>query len=405
MEFFRLFSTAHFLRIAMIRKFIKFPLLAMASILVFAALETSAQSQEDKDLAVQLVEIADEIMRTTRAEDQARDNYEQAADLDPTNVRANYMAGYYRLHTVHKGLASKFFERVKELNPDYRFEIDYLIGHSYHFGLEFEKAIEHYMLYEGKLSQEPDYRGMGYVSAEEVSRRIEECNIGIELLKTPLEKAIINLGDNVNSEYDDFAPVFNADESIIVFTSRRREDNQNENVDDDNMPYEDIYYSYRNEAGDGWDAAVNLGDDINTPFHDSILVMSPDGLQLYIYKEDNNGDIFVSEQNPRTELWSDPVPISSNINTPLGTEHSLTLSQDGNFMIFASNKSGGEGDFDLYTSTKDSNGDWSKPVNMGKTINTPYAEDGPFLDYDDKTLYFSSEGHAGMGGFDIYRTV
>jgi outer membrane protein OmpA-like peptidoglycan-associated protein len=349
------------------------------------------------------MEIGDEIMNSTRAEDQARDNYEQAARLDPTNIEANFKAGFFRLHSIHKSLSTPFLEKVKELNQNYRFDIDYLIGNSYQVGLEFDKAIEHYMLYEGRLSQRPTYRDVGYVSAEEVSKRIEECNYGKELIKNPVDKDIISLGNSINSEYDDFGPVFNEDETIIVFTSRRREDNLNENVDDDNMPYEDIYYAHLDNGE--WGNAVNLGKDINTPFHESNLVMSHDGAELYIYKEVNNGDIYVTQKNVRTGLWSDPVPLGPNINSEEYSENSMTISQDENMIIFASDKPGGIGGFDFYYSIKGSDGLWGNAANLGNTINTPWDEDGPFLDYDGKTLYFSSEGHDSMGGLDIFKSV
>ncbi|MCU0355125.1 MAG: hypothetical protein MUD08_15510, partial [Cytophagales bacterium] len=80
------------------------------------------------------------------------------------------------------------------------------------------------------------------------------------------------------------------------------------------------------------------------------------------------------------------------------------MTADGNTIYFSSNRPGGAGGLDIYRSTKTPDGKWGEAVNLGPAVNTPYDDDAPFIHADGQTLYFSSRGHAGMGGFDIYRT-
>src|SRR5690606_36688616 len=118
--------------------------------------------------------------------------------------------------------------------------------------------------------------------------------------------SIVNIGRADNSEYEDHAPVLNADETASNFTSRRREDSLNENVYEDNKPYEDIFISRK--VDDTWERARNIGPVVNTPYHNSNLALSKDGNTLFIYNVDNGGDIYYSERDA-SGSWGKPVPL------------------------------------------------------------------------------------------------
>ncbi len=358
-------------------------------------------TQNNQELAQQFIDQAEEVMKATFAVDIARDLYVQAVNFDPENIVGNYRAGEIFLNTVHKERATPFLLKVSELDPDYKFNIYYMVGRGYQYSLEFDKAIEYYQKYQSKLLTQSKYKGDDKVALEEVERRIVECRNGKEFLLNPGNQNIINMGTRINSEFEDYAPVLNSDESQLVFTTRRREGNMNRNVDNDNKPFEDIFISYK--IGDTWAQAKNIGGGINTLFHDSNLAFSPDGNQLFIYKDDNRGDIFVASRTS-ADSWAEPIPFSDKINSK-NPEKSIARSVDGQFLIFSSERSGGLGGLDLYFSTLTNKGDWNKPTNLKAPINTKFDEDSPFLDYDGKTLYFSSSGGKGMGGFDIFKTV
>ena len=360
------------------------------------------QDEGGKELAKQYIEIAEEIMQATQAMDQARDQYVAATEADPTNILANWRAGDFYLKTVGKKNAVKYFLTVLELDPSYRFDIEYWIGQGYHYGSEFDKALAYYSRYRQKLVDNDGYRGRDRVDLAEVERRIYECNNALEYIANPAHYSVVNVGSAVNSEYEDYGPVLNEDETLLVFTSRRRDGNINQNVARDNKPFEEIFYSEKN--GTNWTQAENIGETVNIMFHSSTLALSADGNQLFIYQDDNNGDIYESDRK-EDGTWSFPVSMSESINSEGFKESSISISPDGNVLFFASDRPGGQGGIDIYYSVKDRNGEWARSKNLGNKINTEYDDDGPFIDYDGKTLYFSSLGRKGMGGYDIFKST
>ncbi|MEO1051689.1 MAG: OmpA family protein [Bacteroidota bacterium] len=358
-------------------------------------------SDEDKELAKQYLEQADLILEATKAVEDARDLYITAADTDPTNLVANFKAGDYILQTNGKERAAKFFIRILEQNRDYRFDIEYLIGRSYQYGQQFEEALNYYEQYKQKYEERKGYRGTDLVLIEEVNRRIFECQNALKFQANPANFKIKNVGREINSSFEDYAPVLNEDETELIFTTRRQEGNLNENVDRDNKYFEDIFISRKVDGQ--WQKAENIGTTINTEFHNSNLALSADGRILFLYNDDNNGDIYFSNLLD-DGTWTVPEPISDNINSSYA-EKSVSLSPDGNILFFSSNRPAGSGKLDIYYSVKTERGEWGRVRNLGPVINTEYDDDGPFLDYDGKTLYFSSRGRDGMGGFDIFKSV
>jgi outer membrane protein OmpA-like peptidoglycan-associated protein len=375
-------------------------ILIAAIILQISSYKLHAQEDDPKEAARQLVEIADEAYQLNLALDIVREQYEAAANIDPTNIRANYMTGeLYIMRGPNKERATQYLLKVLELDPDYRFDILYKIGQGYQYGLQFDKAIEYFNLYKEKLmTKGKTYRGSDKVNLNDAERRIFESNNGKRYVSQPENFSIINVGEKINSEYHDFAPVLNEDETIMIFTTRRQEGNTSENVDSDAYYFEDIFIS-KKVNGD-WTQAENIGNIINTPFHDSNLALSPDGKNLYIYRDENGGDIYLSELQ-RNGTWSLPQPLPGYINSSY-FENGVSMSPDNKTLFFSSDRPGGYGGRDIYMATKDSRGMWSRITNLGPRINTEYDDEGPFIDYDGKTLYFSSRGHDGMGGFDIY---
>lgn len=369
-----------------------------------ALMPLNVRAQGDSDnvtLANDFVQMAEEIMASTKAMIQARDMYVQAAQLDPNNIVANYKAGEFYLETVGKDQAAQYFERVFELDPEYRFDIFYWTGRSYQYGMNFEKALDFYQKYKERLEARPGYRGLDMVELKDVNRRIYECENALKYVANPSNHSIINVGSSINSPEDEYGPVLNADENLLIFTSRRREGNLNENVDIDNKPFEDIYFSEK--VNGVWSPAQNIGTPVNSEYHDSNLALSASGDELYLYTDDNNGDIMVSYREG--DAWTEPESLSDNINSEGFWEGSISISPDKKVLFFASNRIGGYGGIDIYYSIRNDKGDWEKSRNLGPKINTEFDDDAPFIDYDGKTLYFSTMGREGMGGHDIFYTV
>lgn len=370
--------------------------------LTLLSLSGSVVGQQDpKQTARDYMQVAEEMISGTQALDDARGLMVLAADLDTTFLKANYDAGYLHLLTIGKELGVKYFLRVYRQNPAYRFDLEYWIGKSYQYGLDFENALLFYNKYKERLAKKPNYQGKDKIPMETVDKSIVECMNGKEFVGAPGNFSIVNIGREINSEFEDYGPVLNEAEDEIIFTTRRRDGNLNPNVADDNKPYEDIFIS-RKEGGK-WSYASNIGDRINTPFHDSNLGLSADGKTLYILKDEGGGDIYYCNQLANG-TWGAPVALPGIINSTF-EEKSISISKDGKTLYFSSNRPGGLGGTDLYRATKDAKGEWANVKNLGPRINTPFDEEGPFIDYDMRTLYFSSKGHKNMGSYDIFSAV
>lgn len=369
---------------------------------LFSAFFTPSFSQQDpKETARQYMEQAELIMSETKAMDDARELMTTAANLDTTYIKANYEAGRMHLATVGKDRAVTYLLRVYRQDPAYRFDIEYYIGKSYQYGENFAKALQYYNLYKEKLAKKSSYQGKDKIDVAVVDRGIFECQNGEEFVSSPGNFSIVNIGREINSEFEDYAPVLTENEEEIVFTTRRREDNLNQNVFDDNKPFEDIFTSKK--VNGAWTYAKNIGPVVNNPYHDSNVALSANGNTLFLFKDEGGGDIFYCERQTGGEYGA-PIPMPGIINSSF-EEKSVTISRDEKTLYFSSNRPGGFGGLDIYRATKDSKGEWTSVKNLGPNINTDLDDDGPYIDSDGVTLYFSSKGRKGMGGFDVFKST
>jgi len=271
------------------------------------------------------------------------------------------------------------------------------LGDAYHLNYQFDKAIEAYEKFIAVMAGNinPDK-----VLLTEANREIEMCKTGKRLVANPVKIKIQNLGNTVNSSYADYSPVLSADQNILFFTTRRPETTGGQKDPEGNY-MEDIYMSTKTETG--WAKAVGIGSPINTDWNEATVGISPDGQTILIYKDDKgDGNIYSTTLNG--DVWTTPVKLNENINSKYW-EPSAFFSADGNTLYFTSNRPGGYGARDLYTSKRTPEGDWAKAVNMGPNINTPFDEDAPFIHPDGVTFSFSSNAHNTMGGFDIFTSL
>ncbi len=325
----------------------------------------------------------------------ALEYYMNAQRFNPNNAMLNYKIGLCYLTVKPVESALKYFYIAQELDPAVSPDLDYNLAKAYHLNLDFQKAISLYKKYKRSLSPD-DLRKL----SDEIDKKIAECETGMELVKKPVRVRIENLGSAVNSRFPDYGPIINSDETILYFTSRREGSTGGDKDPQDFEYYEDIYYSlYKKNY---WAPPVNIGSPINTYGHDAIIGLSPDGNSVLIYKDRNGGDIYISKLEG--EKWSRPKPIGTPVNSKY-QENSATFSYDGRGLYFVSDRPGGYGGKDIYFSRKGKDGKWSEPVNLGASVNTKYNEIGVFMLPDGRTLYFSSQGHNTMGGYDVFKTV
>jgi outer membrane protein OmpA-like peptidoglycan-associated protein/tetratricopeptide (TPR) repeat protein len=253
------------------------------------------------------------------------------------------------------------------------------LGNAYRVTNNLEKAKETYNHYISLLpeaaKEERNY----------TNKQIEACNIALEFMSNPVEIKFTNLGTLINTNNSNYNCVISADGSTMVYMTK--------------LPfYEAVFMSKR--RGNNWSRPVNITPQIMSDGDQTITGISSDGNTILLVKEDVfDSEIYISYfENGQ---WSKSKPIGKPINSRFYESHA-SFGNNNKTIFFASNRAGGVGEMDIYYSQKMENGDWGEPVNIGNDINTNLNEDTPFLSQDGKDLYFSSQGHLNMGGYDFF---
>ncbi|HTF02780.1 MAG TPA: hypothetical protein VK826_02110, partial [Bacteroidia bacterium] len=329
----------------------------------------------------------------------ALDEYLIANQFNPNSAMLNYKIAvcYYNISS-QKLMGLTYIEKAVKLKPQVDPTANYFLGRLYHLTSRWDEAITAYRSYQSSLNVDPT---KNKDKIADMNRKIAECINGKEYVKNPQRVFIDNLGKTVNSSDPEYTPIITADESVMLFCSRRS-NTTGGRKDDGGQFYEDLYKTeYINGA---WTVPVNLGQPVNTDDHDAPAGLSPDGQKLFTYRHTGGGDIF--ESDLKGTVWSEPERMNKNINTD-AHESSVSLSGDGKKLYFVSDKKveGSVGNRDIWVSTLDEKGKWGKAVNLGPGVNTMYGEEGVFVHPDGKTIYFSSQGHKTMGGYDVFKIV
>lgn len=210
---------------------------------------------------------------------------------------------------------------------------------------------------------------------------------------------ISNLGDSINSPYNEYAPVISADGSVLMYTSLRPLTSNKKKIKN----LERIWSSEINIANKSWHESKLLSENINIPKRNTsniALSNDPQKLILYIDEESATGDIYESLLQGST--WSTAIKLPEPINSRYH-ESSASYSPDLKTIYFVSDRPGGKGGRDIWLSEKNNNGKWDKAINL-KNINSNEDEEAVFMYPDGKSLYFSSKRKGGFGAYDIYKT-
>lgn len=322
----------------------------------------------------------------------------QANDFNPNNADLNYKIGKCYLYSSYKTKATAHLEKAIALNPNVASDVRYFLGRAYHLEMNWDKAIAEYKKYRSTIG--------GPTAQErfaEVDKRIEECGYGKKYTTEKDERVFIdNLGTALNTSSPEYGAIISADESMMIFTSRRSNTTGGKMDPGISEYFEDIYISYKEKGK--WQPAQNIGKPVNTDGHDASVALSPDGQKLIIYIDDK-GDGNLYECRLEGNTWSKPKKMDNGTINTKEHESSASYSADGKTLYFVSNRQGGLGGRDIYYSKWDEkNQKWGAAINIGSTINTKYNEESVVIHPDGKTLYFSSEGHTSSGGYDIFKS-
>ncbi len=318
----------------------------------------------------------------------------KAYEYNKENAELNFKIGYCYLHTLYKMKSLSFLQSAFDLKPEVSFDIHYRLGQAYHYNYMFDTAIEHYSKFKNNVPNE-----VYLVFAKAVNKKIKECKYGAEFQMDVKNVMVQNIAE-LNTAFGDYSPLITADEDVLIFTSRREGSSFGEISKQDGQYFEDIYISTKRNGT--WQTPRNIGKPLNTKGHDATVGLSADGQKLFIYRD---LDIYYSELEGNT--WSKPRRMPRTISSKDYAENSACFSTDEKTIYFVRGKTADPktSNGDIYYS-KLVNGKWQKAKKLGgRTLNTPYDEDGVFLHPDGRTLYFSSKGHNSMGGYDIFSST
>ncbi|UCG59600.1 MAG: PD40 domain-containing protein [Phycisphaerales bacterium] len=205
-----------------------------------------------------------------------------------------------------------------------------------------------------------------------------------------------NLGPPVNTSQSDGTPCISADDLSLYFTSNRSGGSGSH----------DLWVATRSSRGDNWSSPKNLGSSVNSSAPDYFPCISADELSLYFYSTRpggrGGGDIWLTTRTSAGGAWKKAVNAGALINSAY-EDVSPNLSSDGLTLLFASNRSGGYGNYDLYISVRDSQqSPWSAPTNLGPAVNSAHLDAAPSLSSDGLALVFHSMRPGGSGSYDLY---
>jgi tetratricopeptide (TPR) repeat protein len=360
--------------------------------ILISALFQAAGQEKGSPKAVKYFEKAKEYLQKGEWED-CKSELKKTIQADSTKADAYIMMGDVLLETGNPQEAAWQYAKALKFNPEHE---DIVIGLVANTLFSLERYAEAIPYYEKILAIPGIDAGLKAYTEEKVS----EARFRKDLMDHPVSFDPVDLGPAVNSNADEYINALAADGSGIYFT--RRTKNTGNSGRDFN---EDFYFA--GFHGDSLEMAAKLNYPPGKENDAGGLCISPDGRLLFFtccFRADRIGscDLYFSEKTG--DKWSAAKNMGRVVNTE-SWEAQPSISPDGKTLYFASNRNGGKGSSDIWKTERAADGSWSKPVNLGSPVNTASSEMAPFIHYDNKTLYFSSGGHQGMGGADLFKST
>jgi len=291
--------------------------------------------------------------------------------------KKNFSVDY--LETASKNMSAKHKNgTLSQISAPY--DALYELAVAYRINYMFDKSKEAFIRYSGTLL--PDDRE----NRDFINHEIKVCDMAKDLISRPVAFSEENIGELFNDEKANFNPLISADGKSFAYMVSLKF-------------YDAVMYSRL--VNGKWTTPVNITPELQSDGDFYISCLSADGKQLFLSKDDNyNSDIYISSYDGKS--WTKTVKLNKNINTKYWESHGF-ISEAGDKIIFASDRPGGFGGLDLYISSK-VNGEWGPAINVGPEINTQFNEDRPFIINNGMTLFFSSQGHENIGGYDLFRS-
>ncbi len=311
---------------------------------------------------------------------------------DPENAMYNYRVGQCYINLPdQKKMALPYLEKaINSISEDFKdgsytetnapVETYYLLAKAYHVNEKLDDAIYYYNKYL------PYTKDNALITS--INNQIKACEYAKILINNPVGIEIVKLDENINSDLSEIYPVISEDETFMLYLVK----DKNRNI---------VYFTKK--EGQEWSTPKNINSAIGS-FGDAFpSSISTDKERVYFTLK----NFFTSDIGYATYVngrWAKINELKKPVNTKSWDSHAFE-SADGTELYFVSDRKGGIGMLDIYKSVKNSKGNWDKPVNLGNTINTALNEIMPILSPDGKELYFISEGHSSIGGYDVFLSV
>ncbi len=334
-------------------------------------------------------------------------------EFQPESSNYNYRKGFLALYIRKDYIVAQPHLEKAILDIDNNFDmystkeksapVDayYHLAQCYHYNEKLDEAEEYYNKFLAETKKKSPL-------IPEAELRLKQCAEARKQMQDPVNVYLKNIGSQINTEHPEYSPVISLDGSALYFTSRRpwtnNETHQYKDPAIHQFP-EDVYVSYR-DFDSTWTTPIRL-DFCQPRRNEATIAISADERKIYLYEDSTgNGDIYYTDFYHAK--FNEIIRFEEeDVNTDAWETHCM-MSNDKKTFYFVSDREGGFGGRDIYMMTrenvKNSDGDeekWSKPINLGPSINTPFDEDSPFISIDNKTLYYSSNGEKSIGGFDI----
>lgn len=326
----------------------------------------------------------------------AEETFRKAIAINPTSFEANFQFGLYftEVWADHEK-ALPFLQKATTCHGrDTVYELYYQLGTSYQRLGDYENAKKYYSVFKRGLKKDKN----GDALAQVLVTKQKQCDFAATYEYKAFSGKAINLGPSINSTSAEYCAAFFASDSSILYT-RRSENNMGE-FSWDYQYHEDVYLA--KGWGKKWSNLKPLQQSekykpfSNSDYHDAIVGNSITNDTVFLYKKNK-----LWYSTLKGDVWSEPVMLPKDINFGKHQRHAC-YAANAKTIIFSSDAKGGKGGFDLYSISKDANGNWNSPQNLGDKVNTTANEDSPYVTADGSRLYFSSKGHPGFGEYDIY---
>lgn len=316
--------------------------------------------------------------------------YQRILRLEPNNYNVLYKIGICYLNNIYQQEKSVGYlkQATQHINPRYKdnnykeklapLESHYYLGRAYHVNNRLEEALESYEHF-ARVADPEEY------DLSIVEDDIAACKLAQKLLKEPVFFRPVNLGEPINTRFEESNAVISGDGNTLIFNRK--------------LPfYTAVFLSEKGEGGQ-WSEPVNLTPEFGLDGNSYCTGISYFGDEIFVYRSDEyDGNIYSSRK--KGEKWGALTRLNDHINTKYWESHA-SPSPDGKYLYFTSNREGGYGGLDIYRSSRGPNNEWGPAVNMGPVLNSPGNEETPFIASEGYTLFFSSQGHNTIGDYDI----